>query len=61
MQTLNLHDVKNVTITPMKEFNSSQWKTITITHEGGEFQINLFPETSPETSTIPITIKELPK
>lgn len=57
MQTLNLHDVKNVVISPIQEFNTSRWKTITIIHEGGEFQINLFPETS----TISITIEEPPK
>lgn len=61
MQTLNLHDVKNVTISPWQSFNTSRWKTITITHEGGEFQVNIFPETSPETSNIPIIVEEPPK
>lgn len=59
MQTLNLHDVKSVIITPMQEFNTSRWKIITITYEGGEFQITLFPETN--AIDIPITIEEPPK
>lgn len=43
MQTLNLHDVESITISPMQEYNTSQWVTVTITHDGGEFAINLFP------------------
>ena len=44
MQTLNLHDVESVTISPMQEYNNSQWITITIVHEGTTIEINLFPE-----------------
>jgi hypothetical protein len=44
MQTLNLHDVTNITISPPQSHNTSQWLTITIAHEETEFQINLFPK-----------------
>ena len=59
MHTLNIFEVKSVVITTMQEFNTSQWKTITITYEGGEFQITLFLETN--AIDIPITIEEPPK
>ncbi|MBK9952875.1 MAG: hypothetical protein IPP10_15610 [Candidatus Competibacteraceae bacterium] len=55
MQTLNLHDVESVKISPMQEHNSSCWVTITITHDGGEFNINLFPRENNIEVTLPPT------
>ena len=42
MQSLNLHGVKDVKITPMQEYNDSHWKKIIIQHEGGYFEIIMF-------------------
>lgn len=42
MQTLTLHAVESVKISSMQEHNTSRWKKITITYEGGQFEIILF-------------------
>lgn len=46
MQSLNLHGVKDVKITPMQEYNTSRWKKIIIKHEGGYFEIIMFSNES---------------
>lgn len=47
MQTLNLFDVTSVHVSAMQNCNdplhSTAWRTITIHHEGGQFEVVLFP------------------
>ena len=42
MQSLNIHDAESVSISPMQQHNTSRWVTITIVHNGDNFEINLF-------------------
>ena len=42
MQSLNIHDTESVSISPMQQHNTSRWVTITIVHNGDNFEINLF-------------------
>lgn len=44
MQSLNIHDAESVSISPMQEYNISRWVTITIIHNEGKFEVNLFPK-----------------
>lgn len=48
MQTLNLFDVTSVHVSAMQNCNdplhSTAWRTITIHHEGGQFEVVLFPD-----------------
>ena len=53
MQSLNIHDAKNVSISPMQQHNTARWITITIIHNEGVLEINLFPKTS----TIDLTLE----
>ena len=46
MQSLNLHGVKRIKITPMQKYNDSHWKKIIIQHEGGYFEIITFSNES---------------
>lgn len=42
MQSLNIHDAKSVSISPLQEYNTSRWVTITVIHNEDKFEINLF-------------------
>lgn len=48
MQTLNLFDVTAVHVSAMQNrndpFHGTTWRTITIHHEGGQFEVVLFPD-----------------
>jgi len=42
MQSLSLHSVKYVKITPTQEYNDFHWKRMIIKHEGGYIEVVLF-------------------
>lgn len=44
MQSLNIHDTESVLISPMRQRGTTCWVTITIVHNGDNFEINLFPK-----------------
>lgn len=58
MQTLNLFDVTAVHVSAMQNcddpLRTTTWRTITIHHEGGQFEVVLFPAQA----ELPVTVEE---